>query len=547
MTGEQAQASVGPRHGQAPADLSADEGDLIATARGAQLETPRELLDYLVPLRLWKWLILGFALAGFVGGWLFGSRQPLTYTSTASVRVGPGITNPLAPTPPTQGIDLLLEQERATSTRVAGVVRELLETEETVEELLEQVVVTFEPQSTVLDISYSDEDARGARDHVRAFAQAYLRVREDQLSTGLLAREAELIKEAAGLEVRVRGARRELAQLPVGSRQAAVQLSELQQLAGEAIAVRQELRQIEGVVFDPGTVISPPVVPDEPASSPQDARVLFGLAGLGLGLFLGSAAAYVREALSGRIRGRRDVEERLRAPLLGMIPPRRPGGERGLVVLGRPDAPEADDFWALAASVRHAAATASVKSLLVTNTADEEGKSAVTLNLAAALARWNHRVVLLTTDPARRFLDGHAATGPGLAELLSGSVELDAASRRIHAVPALRFIAAGELDSSRLLLGSPAMASLIARLETEADFVVVEGPSILAAETLPLASMVGGVLYVADARHAKRREIANVATQLEGVGAVVLGCVLNRFRLRKARAHAISSRRVLPR
>ena len=46
------------------------------------LEAPKDIRDYVAPIRLHKWLVIVLSLIGLLGGWLLGVRSSVSYAST---------------------------------------------------------------------------------------------------------------------------------------------------------------------------------------------------------------------------------------------------------------------------------------------------------------------------------------------------------------------------------------------------------------------------------------------------------------------------------
>ncbi|MDQ1566314.1 MAG: protein-tyrosine kinase, partial [Actinomycetota bacterium] len=78
------------------------------------------------------------------------------------------------------------------------------------------------------------------------------------------------------------------------------------------------------------------------------------------------------------------------------------------------------------------------------------------------------------------------------------------------------------------LLQSDLMRELLAERRKVADFVIIEAPAAIgASDCLALASLVDGILVVADAKHTDRDEVEQVRIQFEQVGGQVVGAVMS--------------------
>jgi len=78
------------------------------------------------------------------------------------------------------------------------------------------------------------------------------------------------------------------------------------------------------------------------------------------------------------------------------------------------------------------------------------------------------------------------------------------------------------------VLESDGMSALIRALEARYDYVVLDAPpGRVVSDTLPLMNQVGGVIIVSSLRHGSRDDAIKLRSQLEQLGAPVLGIVVN--------------------
>jgi Mrp family chromosome partitioning ATPase len=78
------------------------------------------------------------------------------------------------------------------------------------------------------------------------------------------------------------------------------------------------------------------------------------------------------------------------------------------------------------------------------------------------------------------------------------------------------------------LLQSDRIREVVAECRKAADFVIVEAPAAIgASDCLVLATLVDGILVVADPKHTGRDEVEQVRTQFAQLGGHVLGAVMS--------------------
>src|SRR5205814_1509032 len=136
-----------------------------------------------------------------------------------------------------------------------------------------------------------------------------------------------------------------------------------------------------------------------------------------------------REALDTRVRSAEEVVERLELPLLARLPepPRKLRADNRLAMLAEPTGVQAEAFRMLRTNLEFSALGKEIRTIMVTSSVEQEGKSTTVANLAIALARAGQRVVLVDLDLRRPFidrffdLDDHA----GLTQVAIGHATLE--------------------------------------------------------------------------------------------------------------------------
>lgn len=172
------------------------------------------------------------------------------------------------------------------------------------------------------------------------------------------------------------------------------------------------------------------------------------------------------------------------------------------------------------------------RSLAVTSALRREGRTALAAAIAIATAS-DHasEVLLLECDLVNPALSGDFGleAGPGLTEVLSGTVPLDQALRRtalanLHVLPA-----GGQHDNPSRLLRSPAMTALADAIRERFAFAVFDLPAVLENADAPvLAHLADGTVLVVRAGYTDQRAVQQAAQLLSG--AALQGVVLNRWR-----------------
>ena len=175
------------------------------------------------------------------------------------------------------------------------------------------------------------------------------------------------------------------------------------------------------------------------------------------------------------------------------------GDDNYLVAFRTNDGMAAEKFGLLAAKLSNIRAEHGLKSLLVTSSALNDGKSLVAANIAVTLAMQTHkRVLLLEGDLRRPSLGGMLGVGP-LAGLGDWATTQQPINRFMYKLGELSLwlLPAGKIESPTRVLQSQELVDLFRRLKDEFDWVIIDSPPVLPlADTNLLTRMADGVLLV---------------------------------------------------
>ena len=379
----------------------------------APLENADHTREVLRPvLRRW-WLVLATGLIVGALCYVYFDRQPKSYTAgtalffeTSSARNELGEQVPVTDPERSARNEAILLRSR----KVAADAARQIGFKGDPSALLGAISASPAIDSDFLQIAATAATPKAAADLANAFARAYGRVRNAD--------------RTAALTAGIRSQRRQLARTPstLGNRNTrAVLAQRIQRLELIRLLPPTDIRQFE--------VARPPAVAN---GFGVIQKTVFGFV---LGLLFGVGAAFALSALERRIRWSDDVEKLYGQPVLTKVPHARlPTRKKGRFRFTRD---LVESFRTLRTNLymlgrKEPGVDNPARTILVTSAVGGEGKSTVVRNLALAYSEAGARVAVVDADLRNPdLMDPDVAhpndDGPGLAEVIAGSVALDVA------------------------------------------------------------------------------------------------------------------------
>jgi uncharacterized protein involved in exopolysaccharide biosynthesis/Mrp family chromosome partitioning ATPase len=487
-----------------------------------------DLSHYLGVLRRHWWVVLTAGGLGLGLGAGITQAIPKVYEASTSVLVQPVSGDTNASGGRTKGtINLDTEAQLVGSGAVAVKAAALLRSADSPIELARHVKVEVPANTTVLVISFEADDPRGAQAGSHAFAEAYLRNREETARSGLDRQIKTLTVKVKQLTTSLTGINTRLARAERDSSER----SNLESLRGNSQNqlnnLTGRLNELTTATVGAGSIISDAREPEAPTS--PDAMLNTATGGM-LGLLVGLALAFVRERVDRRLRTAADVRDRGRIPVLAALDERTTPHFDDVL---QPYGPGGRVFNRLRNEI-----LASLRSgdqiIVVTGASRGSAATLVAANLAAALARTGSDVVLIGAHlpdsvidaaPLARMLG--VAAMPGLSDLLAGRIGLHKAMQRTPRIPSLRVITTGGAATAAGLMQSQRLRDTLEALRRQTGYVVIEAPSTSSsADAQSLASLADAAILAVELRRAKRPALHDAAEQLSRVGTPLLGAVV---------------------
>lgn len=184
----------------------------------------------------------------------------------------------------------------------------------------------------------------------------------------------------------------------------------------------------------------------------------------------------------------------------------------------------------LLANIRFASVDRPVKSIVLTSSVPNEGKSTVAYNLAQAIASSGKRTLIVECDMRRRSLADMvgARARHGIYAVLSGQVELDEALVATSHRNLFFLDSEPHIPNPADILSSQRFRKLVAQMESDFDYVVIDTPPVgTFVDAAIIATLADATALVVRERFVKRAELQNAYDQLKKADANVIGVIMN--------------------
>ena len=175
-----------------------------------------------------------------------------------------------------------------------------------------------------------------------------------------------------------------------------------------------------------------------------------------------------------------------------------------------------------------------IRKIIFTSCEPNDGKSFVSIQVAANMGRRGKKVLLIDADLRLSVMNAHydiqlSGPGNGLAHLLSGQCETEDAIYETN-LPNLYLLPIGRDVSNPLsLIATPDFDELIRSVSEAFDYVFLDTPPIgLVIDSAQIARCCDGSVLVLEYNKTHRRALAEARKQMERTGTPILGCILNK-------------------
>lgn len=282
------------------------------------------------------------------------------------------------------------------------------------------------------------------------------------------------------------------------------------------------------------TVVTPATEPTSWTTPKVGQNLAIGLL---LGVFVGVLQALLRDSLDTTLRNEADVAKVTDSPIFGVIGFDEEAQQTPLIAQADPRSIRAEAYRRLRTNIQFLELGGRGRTIVVTSSIPDEGKSTTAINISSILAEAGNSVLLIDADLRKpsvaKYLNLEGAVG--LTTVLIGRAELVDVVQPFGDAK-LQVLASGQIPPNPSeLLGSNAMKQLLDEAVRKFDFVIIDSPPLLpVTDSAILAKVAGGALVVVGSGTVTRPQLHAALDSIKDVDGRILGLVLNKLHVEDA-------------
>ena len=276
-------------------------------------------------------------------------------------------------------------------------------------------------------------------------------------------------------------------------------------------------------------VIQAPVEPSVASSPNIKANLAIGVVA---GIIIAMLGAVIREMLDKGISDAADVQAIVCDPVLASVPKAHTVSNGVPAVITKPRGRAAEEVRRLTTNISFVTPKDLKQQnvIIVTSTNPREGKTTVSVNMAAAFAEKGKSVLLIDADVRHPSVAKALGmnSGVGLVSLLAGEVSAKEAIQPYWKSYLQVLPAEEQKTPSGIILGSDAMRQLIDQAAERYDYVIVDtAPMTVANDAAVFAEKGGVLLLVVGQGVAQKKALREVVKEFRMSKTSIRGVVLN--------------------
>ncbi|MCD4670098.1 MAG: polysaccharide biosynthesis tyrosine autokinase [Actinomycetia bacterium] len=502
-------------------------------------ETEIDLRQYMSILWKGKWIIILCTLLAVAIGFALIFILPPVYEATTKVliiekNISSEVFDQYIPEySGSREVNFQTQMEIIDSRKFREEVIRRLSLEIKPDELEDKIQIKRVRGTNVIDISTQDNDPRLAADIANILSEIYIEWVSENYQQGIKELLTEIDSKAIDSKENLDDASEEISKLEESGRDIPESLrKELEMYSSMYVMLSEKYENLkisETIGDSFAKTIETAVVPEE---SIKPSKKLYLAASFLIGLLLGCGIILLKEALDNAIKTSSDVKRYYGLNTISQIAYDKSYDtkKRELIVLKEPDSHVSESIRELRTNLGYFNIDSKSKTIGITSSQLEEGKSFISANLAVSMAQSGVKTLLINADFRKPIIHKYFNfnNNSGITSILTGHSKLSEEVRSTE-VENLHFLASGPIPPNPVeLLGSDLMGNMLEVLSEKYDYVIIDTPPIVpVTDLVVLARKIDSILVVARAGKVTRSVALQAVEKMEVVKGKVLGVVLN--------------------
>jgi capsular exopolysaccharide synthesis family protein len=227
-----------------------------------------------------------------------------------------------------------------------------------------------------------------------------------------------------------------------------------------------------------------------------------------IGLVLPMALILLIDYFNDKVIDKRDVERRTKVPVIGYIS--HSDRKSHIPVVEKPGSSFAESFRSVRTSIKYFIKENEIPVIAISSTISSEGKTFISINLAAIIALLGKKVLLIGLDLRKPRIDKafNFDTSPGMSTYLIGNCAYEEVIKSTQ-IDNLYYAPAGPVPPNPAeLIEKEEMKKFIENARKEFDYIIIDTPPVaVVTDTLLLAPYVDLNLFIVRQRYSSRSTI----------------------------------------
>ena len=206
---------------------------------------------------------------------------------------------------------------------------------------------------------------------------------------------------------------------------------------------------------------------------------------------------------------------------------------KSIISYNDPKSVISEQYRAIRTNIEYSNVDQNTKTILVTSSDKNEGKTTTVSNLAVSFANLNKKVLLIDCDLRNASIHKMFKINNiyGLTDILAKDRAVDKCIQKTE-LENLYVLTAGAIPPNPAeILSSEKMKNLIEDLKNIYDYIFIDTPPIgLVTDAGALSSFIDGVVLVVKSESIEKKYLEETKKKLDAVDARILGAILNSYK-----------------